>query len=225
MKKFILFCLIVVCMSIVMSCSNKKSLNPVEMNTVQRYYYMMGNVVAADYAEHYGAEFDKEAFAAGASDYAAGRVIGDGRNEIIDEYNALQYKDNRTAAEEFLAKNEKEEGVIKTKSGLQYKVLREGKGPKPEKTDAVVVDYELTLPDGTVADSSYKRGKSAEFPVANVVPGFAEGVMLMNEGAKYQLWIHPDLGYGKSGAGSIEPETLLTFVVELHTIKKPSWGK
>lgn len=122
--------------------------------------------------------------------------------------------------QEFLKENAKKEGVKTTASGLQYKVLREGSGKQPKATDTVEVNYEGKLIDGTVFDSSYKRGESISFPLNQVIPGWTEGVQLMKEGAKYQFYIPSKLAYGSRGAGgAIGPDETLIFDVELIKVK------
>jgi len=116
----------------------------------------------------------------------------------------------------FLENNGKREGVVTTKSGLQYEVLQEGTGRSPKATDKVRCHYEGTLIDGTVFDSSYKRSQPADFGLNQVIPGWTEGVQLMKEGAKYRFYIPYLLGYGEQGAGSsIPPYSTLIFDVEL----------
>lgn len=150
-------------------------------------------------------------------------------NEIIVNYRtkmeaaqrekaAAQAKTNLESAEAFLETNGKRENVRTTESGLQYEVLREGSGPCPTDTDTVTVDYELTLPDGAVADSSYSRGTPAKFAPNQLIPGMREGLKLMNVGSKYRFWVHPSLGYGEGGAGNIGPNSLLIFDFEVHAI-------
>jgi FKBP-type peptidyl-prolyl cis-trans isomerase len=123
---------------------------------------------------------------------------------------------NRQAEIDFLAENSKKPGVNVTGSGLQYEVITEGNGPKPTAADSVRVHYEGALTDGTVFDSSYSRGEPAEFPLAAVIPGWTEGLQLMNTGSTYRLFIPSDLGYGPQGAGGqIPPYSTLVFEVEL----------
>ena len=124
---------------------------------------------------------------------------------------------NRADGAAFLAQNRSQKGVITTASGLQYLVLREGSGPRPNPTDTVRVNYEGKLLDGTVFDSSYERGQPAEFGLNQVIAGWTEGVALMPVGAKYRFWIPSDLAYGANGApgGKIGPHATLTFDVEL----------
>ena len=122
--------------------------------------------------------------------------------------------------EKFLAENAKREGVKVTPSGLQYEVLEATLGQKPKATDTVRVHYEWTLIDGTVFDSSYKRGESISFPLNGVIKGWTEGLQLMSVGSKYKLFIPYQLAYGETGAGgSIPPYAALIFTVELLGIE------
>lgn len=122
----------------------------------------------------------------------------------------------KTEGEAFLAQNAKKEGVKVLASGLQYKVIEQGKGKKPKATDKVRCHYEGTLVDGTKFDSSYDRNEPAVFGLNQVIPGWTEGLQLMSEGAKYELYIPYDLGYGAQGAhGAIPPYAALIFTVEL----------
>ena len=122
--------------------------------------------------------------------------------------------------EKFLAENAKRPGVKVTPSGLQYEVLDATLGQKPKATDTVRVHYEGTLPDGTIFDSSYKRGEPISFPLNGVIAGWTEGLQLMSVGSKYKLFIPYNLGYGERGAGaSIPPYAALIFTVELLGIE------
>jgi FKBP-type peptidyl-prolyl cis-trans isomerase len=132
----------------------------------------------------------------------------------------LAEKDQKEGAD-YLAKNKLKPGVKVTASGLQYEVLQEGKGPHPKATSTVKVDYVGTLINGTEFDSSIKRGQPAEFPLNGVIPGWTEGVQLMNVGAKYRFVIPSALAYGPNGAGQlIGPDAVLIFEVKLLAIKK-----
>lgn len=126
---------------------------------------------------------------------------------------------NLAAGEAFLAKNAKADGVKTTASGLQYQVLREGKGAHPKASDTVRVNYVGTLLDGSKFESTYDTDHPAEFVLAQVMPGWTEGVQLMAPGAKYRFWMPPKLAYGERGlAGQIEPNSVLAFEVELLEI-------
>ena len=117
---------------------------------------------------------------------------------------------------DFLAKNSEKEGVVLRPSGLQYRIIREGAGVSPGFRDRVTVNYRGTLIDGTEFDSSYKRGQPASFQLNRVIKGWTEGLALMKEGAKWELFIPPELAYGERGAGQlIGPDETLIFEVEL----------
>ncbi len=123
---------------------------------------------------------------------------------------------NKKEGEAFLEANKKKPGVKVLPSGLQYKVITEGKGASPKDTDTVTVNYRGTLIDGTEFDSSYKRNEPATFPVKGVIKGWTEALQLMKEGSKWQLFIPSNLAYGERGAGSaIGPNATLIFEVEL----------
>ncbi|RYY01294.1 MAG: FKBP-type peptidyl-prolyl cis-trans isomerase [Gammaproteobacteria bacterium] len=130
---------------------------------------------------------------------------------------------NKTAGEKFLAENKTKEGVQTTASGLQYKVITAGNGVKPKATDTVKVHYEGKLLDGTVFDSSIKRGEPVEFPVNGVIPGWVEALQLMPQGSKWEVYIPSDLAYGPTGQGpTIPPASTLIFTVELLEVKAPA---
>jgi FKBP-type peptidyl-prolyl cis-trans isomerase FklB len=128
---------------------------------------------------------------------------------------------NKKEGEAFLAENKKKEGVKTLPSSLQYKVIKEGTGKKPKITDTVTTHYRGTLIDGIEFDSSYRRGKPASFPVNGVIPGWTEALQLMGEGAKWQLFVPPNLAYGERGAGrDIGPNATLIFEIELISIQE-----
>jgi FKBP-type peptidyl-prolyl cis-trans isomerase FklB len=130
-------------------------------------------------------------------------------------------KQNKKDGEIFLAENKKKEGVKALPSGLQYKVIKAGSGKKPKSTDTVTVHYRGTLINGTEFDSSYKRGQTVSFQVSGVIPGWTEALQLMEEGAKWQLFIPSNLAYGERGAGGmIGPNATLVFDVELVSIQE-----
>ncbi len=126
-----------------------------------------------------------------------------------------KYKDNLEAGQKFLTENAKKEGVITTESGLQYKILKKGTGKTPDATDKVRVNYEGSLIDGTVFDSSYDRKKPSEFGVNHVIRGWSEALQLMKEGSKWEIYIPYDLAYGDRQSGDIKPFSALIFKVEL----------
>lgn len=136
------------------------------------------------------------------------------------------YGPNREAGKQFLAENAKKEGVVVLPSGLQYKVITEGTGEKPKATDKVKVHYEGTLIDGTVFDSSIKRGTPSSFQVTQVIKGWTEALQLMPVGSKWELYIPYDLAYGDRETGKeIKPYSTLIFNVELLDIEKAAEKK
>jgi FKBP-type peptidyl-prolyl cis-trans isomerase len=140
-----------------------------------------------------------------------------------DSLRKVKAETNLKESEAFLAKNAKEPGVATTPSGLQYQVITEGTGAKPDSTSKVTVHYTGTLLDSTEFDSSVKRGQPATFPVTGVIPGWTEALKLMSVGSKWKLFVPPSLGYGANGGGSkIGPNAALIFEVELLSIVDPS---
>jgi FKBP-type peptidyl-prolyl cis-trans isomerase FklB len=135
------------------------------------------------------------------------------KQKVVGEKNVKE-------GEAFLAANKKKEGVVTLSSGLQYKILKSGDGPKPTKDQTVKCHYRGTLIDGTEFDSSYKRGEPTEFPVGQVIKGWTEALQLMPVGSKWQLFIPSDLAYGPEGRGqTIGPNATLIFDIELISIK------
>ena len=131
-----------------------------------------------------------------------------------------EFGSNKEAGAKFLAENATKENVKVTESGLQYEVLKAGRGAKPAASDRVKVHYHGTLIDGTVFDSSVDRGEPATFGVTQVIPGWVEALQLMTVGSKWKLYIPYDLAYGERKAGSIPPYSALIFEVELLSIEK-----
>ena len=167
-----------------------------------------------------------EKFSKGVSDVLKGanpEMTYDEAKKILDKFfKELAEKingQNAAVGKAFLEKNKKEEGVIELPSGLQYKVLKEGNGKKPKATDKVRCHYEGMLLDGTIFDSSIKRGEPAVFGVNQVIQGWVEALQLMQEGSKWRLFIPSEMAYGARGAGnSIPPHATLIFDVELIAV-------
>jgi FKBP-type peptidyl-prolyl cis-trans isomerase FklB len=145
------------------------------------------------------------------------------QSEVRDQEEAKRKASAETNAkkgEAFLAQNKTKPGVVALPSGLQYKIIKQGTGPKPTPNDVVTCNYRGTLIDGTEFDSSYKRGEPATFPVKGVIKGWTEALQLMPVGSKFELVLPPDLAYGERGAGQdIGPNETLVFEVELMSIK------
>ncbi len=198
----------------------------------QKLSYAIGTGIGANFKKQ-GVDIDPDALLAGIKDAMAGKLamteaeigatLNAARTDLLAKQQAKQQADagvNTTAGEAFLAANAKKEGVTTTASGLQYRVIKPGTGRTPKPKDTVKVHYEGTLIDGTVFDSSIKRGEPATFPVNGVIAGWTEALLLMKEGAKYQLVIPPNLAYGVAGQGPIGPNSVLIFDVELIGIEK-----
>ena len=167
--------------------------------------------------------FSIEDFTKSISDVLQGKETAFSSREaqvMLQEYFTKKQKEEAQAhiaeGKAYLDANAKKEGVVVTKSGLQYEVLQEGAGKSPKATDKVRCHYEGRLLDGSVFDSSYQRGEPADFGLNQVIPGWTEGVQLMKEGAKFRFTIPYLLAYGEQGAGaSIPPFSTLIFDVEL----------
>ena len=188
--------------------------------------YSIGVLFANSLEQQGITEVNAEMIAAGLNDALAGnaKVTPQEAQEQFQRFaqakQAAKFEVNKKAGEEFLAQNKTREGVQTTASGLQYEVLREGDGPSPSATDKVKVHYHGTLIDGKVFDSSVERGEPISFGLNQVIPGWTEGVQLMNVGAKYRFYIPYDLAYGARGAGQdIKPYSALIFDVELLGIE------
>jgi len=180
-------------------------------------------------------DVDIDALVKGLKDAQAGKtllteeqmrqVLMDAQRQMAEKRETKRKADaevNKQKADEFLAANKSKEGVTALPSGLQYKVLTPGSGPKPASNDTVSVHYKGTLIDGTEFDSSYKRGQPATFGLNGVIKGWTEGVGLMSPGAKYELYIPPDMAYGEMGRPNIPPNSLLVFQVELLSNAPPA---
>jgi len=209
-----------------------KQMNPTAENTpftinVDTLSYAMGmdlynNIKDAGINMNSGAIYsgNADAYTEAASKLTEDQ-IKDHMNSFSRKMQAAAMKKNVTEGVAFLAEKEKEEGVQKTESGLLYKVVKQGNGPKPVATDKVEVHYHGTLIDGTVFDSSVDRGEPIEFPLNRVIPGWTEGVQLMAKGSKYTFYIPQNLAYGERGSPpKIGPGAALIFDVELLDINK-----
>jgi FKBP-type peptidyl-prolyl cis-trans isomerase FklB len=201
----------------------------------QKASYALGMNIAAGLSQQMDPkDIDKASLLQGFKDTLAGAKPAISMEEAVaalkklqdtvqkEEEAAVQQagETNQKAGDAFLAANKSKEGVVALPSGLQYKVLTEGTGPKPAATDTVVCNYRGSLLDGKEFDSSYKRGQPATFPLNQVIKGWTEGVQLMSVGSKYEFYIPAALAYGARGAGAdIGPNSTLIFQVELISIK------
>ena len=190
-----------------------------------RFSYGLGMVIGERVLKQYG-DVDYDLLLAGMQAQHGDQETlitleeaGNAINARMEKMFAEQTEANRKRGEDYLKSNAEMEGVRVTDSGLQYNVLAEGDGEKPVATDQVKVHYRGTLIDGTEFDSSYSRGEPTSFTLNQVIPGWTEGVQLMNVGSKYRFVIPADLAYGERGAGgAIGPYETLIFEVELLEI-------
>ena len=201
-------------------------------NTVHKRSYGIG-VDIAHMLEQQKIQIDPEIFIKGFQDqYVAkeammtpddvNKMLANLQKEMASQRQAEQKKlgeDNKKTGDVFLAQNKNKEGVQTLPSGLQYKAITTGTGPKPSAEDTVSVHYRGTLIDGTEFDSSYKRGEPATFPLNGVIRGWTEGLQLMPVGSKWTLFVPSNLGYGPKGVPGIGPNSTLIFEVELLEIK------
>ena len=195
-------------------------------NDFDKVSYSLGLSIASNLISSGVKTLNAEAFNDGLATVFEGRmpeINPDEANKILQNFLEGLQKEQGNAAKEagnkFLEENKKQEGVITLPSGLQYKILKNGNGPKPKASDTVKCHYEGRLINGAIFDSSIRRGEPAEFPVSGVIAGWVEALQLMNTGSKWQLYIPSELAYGSHGAGqSIGPNETLIFDVELLDI-------
>ena len=185
-------------------------------------------------------EINHDLFMKGMSDGKSGQETLLSKEEIYETLINLQDKlakqqneaikelaeNNKAAGEAFLKDNKSKPGVKTRESGLQYRIIKEGKGQSPSATDVVTTHYRGKLIDGTEFDSSYSRNEPATFPVNNVIPGWTEALQLMKPGSKWELFVPASLAYGTQGIGpKIGPNETLIFEVELISVKAPESAK
>ncbi len=215
------------------STTARSAAGPALTTDKEKQSYALGMNIARGISRQ-GADVDASAMARGLRDTLSGAkpLLTDDQAEaalkqLQDEVKAKQDAEmqkmgdaNMKEGEEFLAANKTKDGVVTLPSGLQYKILTPGTGPKPTAADTVVCNYRGTFINGQEFDSSYKRGQPATFPVGGVIKGWTEALQLMPVGSKWQLFIPPDLAYGSRGAGgAIGPNQTLVFDVELISIQ------
>lgn len=198
--------------------------------------YMNARAIDTDFSQMFGEEAGETAVKAmikGLNDYLKGIELSQERiSQIEGNFQAsaqkaqerLMAESNAKAeeslkkAEQFLETNKSKEGVITTESGLQYEILTQGNGAKPTEEDTVKVSYKMSA---NTRDNVVDQGTDVEFPIMGLIQGAIEGIPLMNVGSTYLFYIHPDMGYGNTPAGQIEPNSVLIFEVELKDIVKP----
>jgi FKBP-type peptidyl-prolyl cis-trans isomerase FklB len=204
--------------------------NLVLKNQKEKISYIIGMDIGNNLKKQ-GMDFDMNIFVKGIKDALTNAKPIISEQEIRETLTAFQKemqakqeeigKKNKDEGEAFLAENKKKEGIKTLPSGLQYKIIKAGAGKKPKLADTVTAQYRGTLINGTEFDSSYKRGQPATFKVSGVIPGWTEALQLMEEGAKWQLFIPSNLAYGERGAGGlIGPNATLIFEVELVSIQE-----
>ena len=215
---------------LIVSCNtNKKTMKEPKLDTeMQRFSYSLGAGAGRYYRRNHLDSVDVAAFAAGFNDALHGRELKISEadaNIIIQNYlqkaTDKQNLELKKAGEDFLAKNATKDSVVTLEDGLQYKILKKGNGPIPKATDKVKVNYEGRLVDGTIFDSSYRRGKPAVFSVNKLIPGWSEILQMMPVGSVWEVYIPQELAYGEKGAGqAVPPYSTLIFKIELLDIEK-----
>ncbi len=219
-RKFLLTVLLVSALSTVQAADLKSD--------KEKFSYAVGVQIALS-LRHDGPHFDVDALTQAIEDVLAGAPLRLSPEEMQQAFNAFQAKrqeerrqlaaENARKGKAFLAANGKKSGVVTLPSGLQYQVIKEGKGEKPRLSDAVVVNYRGTFIDGEEFDSSYKRGEPATFTVGQVIQGWQEVLPLMPVGSHWKVFIPAELAYGERGAGDdIGPNETLVFDIELLAI-------
>ena len=196
------------------------------MTEKEQVSYSLGVNIASNIKQQGFEDISIEVFTAAIQDVFADKALkidlatgGQILNEYFQKIQERKFSKNVEEGKAFLKENSTKEGVVTLPSGLQYKILKEGNGPKPKESDQVTTHYHGTLINGTVFDSSVQRGQPATFPVNGVIQGWVEALQLMPTGSKWQLYVPSDLAYGSRGASDdIGPNTTLIFDVELISI-------
>ncbi len=203
--------------------------NPVLKNQKEKMSYIIGMSIGNN-LKRQSVEVELNSFVKGVEDALGGKKPLLSEQEIREMMTAFENEmrvkqevaaqKNKEQGDSFLAENKKKEGVKTLESGLQYKVITTGTGKKPKLNDYVLTHYRGTLIDGTEFDSTYKRGQPAFFQVSSVIPGWTEALQLMEVGAKWQLFIPPNLAFGESGAGGlVGPNATVIFEMELLSVQ------
>jgi FKBP-type peptidyl-prolyl cis-trans isomerase len=222
MKKIIALCLLAAAFSFYGKAAAQDA---AQLSEKQDISYAFGMVLGSDLKQT-GLEFDYNALTEGFRTSAEGRTSRFSLDEAVAKVQAAfresmarQAAENREKEAKYLAENGRRKGIVTTGSGLQYEIVSSGKGKKPGPGATVKVNYEGTLTDGTVFDSTWQRKEPADFPLEQVIPGWNEGMQLMGVGDTYIFYLPSSLAYGEQGAGqAIPPFATLIFKVELLEI-------
>jgi FKBP-type peptidyl-prolyl cis-trans isomerase FklB len=234
MKKLLFIGVVAFSVVLLLGSCNKGAKSTKLKTNIDSVSYLIGNDIGKDFRER-GIEINPDAMARGFMDImdtSRGLLIPEAdKTKIMSAFQQEMQKKqmdemmkkaevNKKEGIAFLAQNKSKAGIKVTPSGLQYKIISEGTGKIPTPTDSVTVNYRGKLINGTVFDDSYERGKPATFILEKVIPGWTEGLQLMKEGGKAELYIPSELGYGDRGAGSVIPGgSTLIFEVELLKVK------
>lgn len=216
-------------LAVVMSVVSGAALSADALKTPKEQISYVFGVQVANQFMHQGLKLDQKAFSQAIKDVWGGAKLKMSpeamqasmqqfQKEMADKMQQLS-ENNIKAGKEYMEKNRKTKGVVQLKSGVQYKILKKGKGKKPASTDTVVVHYKGTLVDGKQFDSSYDRKQPLTIPVNGVVRGWQEVLPMMPTGSKWNVVIPPEMGYGPRGSGAIGPNATLVFDIELISIK------
>ncbi len=215
-----------ICLISLISQHNFNRINMSFEKQVDKFSYALGLSLASNLLQSGIKVVDYQNLFDAIEDVLEGRMpklSADEANRVINEYfqnrQASEGSKNLNEGQLFLEKNRENEEVVCLESGLQYQIITQGSGVKPQLSDQVKCHYHGTLIDGTIFDSSVRRNEPAVFPVSGVIAGWVEALQLMNTGSKWRLFIPPHLAYGENGAGgSIGPNSTLIFDVELLEI-------
>ena len=230
MKKISYFTMTIFALLIAVLAINTTATAAEFKTSKQKYSYAIGFQIGNGLKRD-NADVDVEAIKQGIADVLAGSKTKVSMEDMQAAVMEMQKSQNaarqakgdkaKKAGMDYLAANKKKKGVKTLKSGIQYKIIKEGKGVKPKASDSVVAHYKGTLINGTEFDSSYKRGQPATFAVGQVIKGWQEVLPMMPTGSKWQVFIPSDLAYGERGAGAnIGPNETLIFDIELLELKK-----